>query len=220
MGLEHGGCGWPKRGTESYDMIYLASTSARRRVLLKKAGISFHLLKPDYAEDDTLKGIPSKVVRIHAFKKAQSCLGLVQNGIILAADTVVYLKGQIIGKPKNMRDARHMLGMLQGRWHVVYTGVAIFRIDHGKAVKKVVFFERTKVHIKKLTSKAINHYFKRVNPLDKAGAYAIQSSHGGIVQEIKGPLSNAIGLPIERVIKQLEVLAVFYPDSLLKTAKM
>ena len=183
-------------------MIYLASTSPRRKQLLKKAGLKFLILKPDYEEKGSLKAPPSKIVRIHAVKKGESCIGQVKDGIILAADTIVYFKGKIIGKPKNMKEARLILGKIQGEWHTVYTGVAILKVVSGRAVKKTVFFEKTRVRLKPLTPKGIANYFKKVNPLDKAGAYAIQSSHGGIVQEIEGLFSNAVGLPVEKILKK------------------
>ncbi len=184
-------------------MIYLASTSPRRKTLLKKAGITFRILKPAYEEDNDLKGPPSKIVQVHAVKKAESCREQVKDGTILAADTIVYLEGEMIGKPKNMKKARLMLGKLQGRCHSVYTGVAIFKIASGRIVKKTIFFEKTKVSLEGLTPKEIENYFKKVNPLDKAGAYAIQSRRGGIVQEVRGLFSNAVGLPIKKILKQL-----------------
>ncbi len=182
-------------------MIYLASTSPRRKTLLKKAGIVFCILKPSYREDNNLKGPPSKVVQVHAVKKAQSCREQVKDGTLLAADTIVYLEGEMIGKPKDLKKARLMLKKLQGRWHSVYTGVAIFKIASGRIVKKTIFFEKTQVRLVRLTPKGIENYFKKMNPLDKAGAYAIQSHRGGIVQEVRGLFSNAVGLPIEKVLK-------------------
>ena len=186
-------------------MIYLASTSPRRKVLLRKAGITFRVLKPGYEEDGGLNASPSKIVQIYAVKKAESCVRQVRDGTLLAADTIVYLEGEIIGKPKGVREARLMLGKLQGRWHSVYTGVTIFKIISGRVVKKTVFFEKTKVRLKKLTPSEIENYFKRVNPLDKAGAYAIQSPRGGIVQGVRGLFSNAVGLPVEKILKKLRV---------------
>ena len=184
-------------------MIYLASTSPRRKALLKNAGITFRLLKPAYEENHDLKGRPSQIVQVHAVRKAESCSARVKNGIILAADTLVYLEGNIIGKPKDMKQARLMLGTLQGRWHSVYTGVAIFKMTSGRMVKKIVFFEKTQVRLEALSPKGIERYFKNVNPLDKAGAYAIQSHRGGIVQDVRGLFSNAVGLPVEQVLPKL-----------------
>jgi len=184
-------------------MIYLASTSPRRKTLLRKAKVAFRILKPSHKEDDRLKGPPSRIVKIHAVKKAESCERQVKDGTILAADTIVYFQGEIIGKPKNMKKAHLMLTKLQGRWHTVYTGVALFRVASEKRVKKTVFVTKTKVRLRPLTPKGIKNYFKKVNPLDKAGAYAIQSPRGGIIQEVKGLFSNAVGLPIEKVLPKL-----------------
>ena len=186
-------------------MIYLASTSPRRKALIKKAGIRFRILRPDYEEASDLKGPPSRIVRIHAVKKAESCAEQVRNGTLLAADTIVYLKGEIIGKPKNRRDARRILKKLQGTRHSVYTGVAILKIVSGRIVRKNVFFEKTVIRLKAFTDGEIKSYLKKVNPLDKAGGYAIQSPHGGIVEEVKGLFSNAVGLPIEKVLRFLAV---------------
>lgn len=191
---------WPFGPNSGGGMIYLVSTSPRRKVLLKKAGVAFRILKPDYEENQDLKGTPSQIVKAHATGKAQSRRHQIKDGVLLSADTIVYLKGEIIGKPKNRKKAEIMLGKLQGRWHCVYTGVSIYKIAPGRVVKKTVFFEKTQVRLKALTAKGIKNYFKTVNPLDKAGAYAIQSPHGGIVQEVKGSFSNAVGLPMEKLL--------------------
>lgn len=102
-----------------------------------------------------------------------------------------------------MKKARLVLEKLQGRWHFVYTGVALLKMASGRIAKKTVFFEKTKVCLQKLTPGGIKNYFKKVTPLDKAGGYAIQSRRCGIVQEVRGSYSNAIGLPIEKVLVKL-----------------
>src|SRR3989338_4954805 len=194
--MEYGCDCRPKCGQESDVMICLASTSPRRKSLLKKAGLSFRVVALSYHEDKTIKASPIRLVCNHALGKAKSCVKKVKNGTILSADTFVYLHGKIFGKPKTKKDAVRMLGVLQGRRHFVYTGVAILKISDGKIKKRRIFTEKTQVWIKKLTLKGIRNYFKKVNPLDKAGAYAIQSCHGGIIQNVKGSFSNAVGLPI------------------------
>jgi len=203
VGLVDGSCGGSKCSEKFDFMIYLASTSPRRKQLLKKAGIRFRVLKPGYEEDDGLKAAPSRVVQVHAREKAKSCVKQVRDGIIIAADTMVYSQGEIMGKPKIMKAACTTLGKIQGRWHAVYTGVAIFEVVAGRVKKRTIFYEKTKVKIRSLSPQGIKNYFKKVNPLDKAGAYAIQSSHGGIVEDVKGLFSNAVGLPVESVVKQL-----------------
>lgn len=203
MGLEHRGCGRPERGPEPSLVIYLASISPRRKALLKKTGIRFRVLKPDYEEERGLKAPPYRIVQIHAVKKAESCAGKIKNGTLVAADTVVSLGGKIFGKPENLKEARLMLGSLQGRRQFVYTGVAIFKIQKGRVVKRTVFFDKTEVRLKRLSRKGIQNYFKKVNPLDKAGAYSLQARRPGLVRAIKGSFSNAVGLPIEKVLKFL-----------------
>jgi septum formation protein len=184
--------------------IYLASTSPRRKSLLKKAGIPFLVIRPPHKEDENLKASPSRLVRIHAAAKAASCVNQIKNGFVLSADTVVALKGKIFGKPRNMKEAHRMLARLQGCWQSVYTGVAIFKVRHGRAVKEIVFYEKTKILLKKMDSAEIFRYFKKVNPLDKAGACSIQSSRGGLLEKISGSFSNAVGLPVETLVKILK----------------
>jgi septum formation protein len=180
-------------------MIELASSSPRRRTLLREAGIRYRIVRPDYHER-TVPGLkPRALVRVHALGKALSAAAVRPHApLILAADTVVFFGGKIIGKPRNAADARRILGKLQGNWHDVWTGVALLRRDPNGRMKKTVFTEKTRVRIRKMDAAAIRAYFRRVNPLDKAGAYAIQSKHS-IVEEVRGSLTNAVGLPMERL---------------------
>lgn len=178
-------------------MIYLASTSPRRKKLLKETRKRFRVIPPIYDESSRFWPSPSRTVREHALGKALSVAPRVKNGIIISADTLVHCRGRVLGKPKNMRDAFRLLSFLSGRWHTVYTGVAVFRVRSGAVVRKKVFVKKTRIHIRPLTHAQIISYFKTVNPLDKAGAYALQSKSGSIVSEVRGSLTNAIGLPME-----------------------
>src|SRR3989338_836778 len=103
-------------------MIYLVSTSPRRKKLLREAGIRFRVLHPNYHEKPIPGLGPAALVKKYAFEKATSAISLVKDGTLLSADTIVYFKGRVIGKPKNRRDAVRILSKLQGRWHTVYTG--------------------------------------------------------------------------------------------------
>ena len=185
-------------------MIYLASTSPRRKQLLKEAGISFRVLRPDYHEKNIRGASPSKLVQVHAFQKAASASKKIKNGVVIGADTVVFFHGKIIGKPKNKAHAFRVLSLLQGKKHRVYTGVALLKISESRLAAKCVFVQKTAVRLQKMKPAQIARYFKRVNPLDKAGAYAIQSRHAGIVEKVEGSFSNAVGLPMEVVSRQLE----------------
>ena len=184
-------------------MIYLASTSPRRRKILKEMKVAFRALSPDYEEKGFSHSSPSRTVKDHALCKARSVAGKISEGIVIGCDTIVYFKKKIIGKPKNLKDAFRILGMLQGRRHSVYTGVAALCVKRSKIIKKIVFFEKTDVYLKKMGRKEIAGYFHKINPLDKAGAYAIQSRKHGIVAKVKGSFLNAVGLPAEHLSRLL-----------------
>ncbi|OIO36995.1 MAG: septum formation protein Maf [Candidatus Omnitrophica bacterium CG1_02_46_14] len=181
-------------------MIYLASTSPRRKRILKEFKIGFKAIKPNYEEKNHPRLLPGTLVRKHALAKAVSCLLKVKEGTILGVDTLVFCKNKIIGKPLNAKDAFKILNFLQGSWHTVYTGVAILKVQDHKIIQRRVLVEKTKVRLKPLDRSAIELYFKKISPLDKAGAYAIQTKKANIISEVKGSLYNAIGLPVERLM--------------------
>ena len=180
-------------------MLYLASASPRRARLLKEASIRFKVLISGYHERGGSRTGPARLVKKHAMGKALAASAKVREGNVLAADTVVYFRGKIIGKPARPAQAVSTLLSLQGRWHTVYTGVAFLRLKAGRIVQKNLFFEKTKVLLGALDEKGVRAYFRRVNPMDKAGSYAIQSGHGGLVKDVRGSFSNAVGLPMERL---------------------
>lgn len=183
-------------------MIYLASTSPRRRRLLNETRFRFKCVRPPYQE----KPIPGleakKLVCRHAEEKALSVCKQIKNGIIIGSDTVVALGKKVIGKPKNLKNASQTLRRLQNRWHWVYTGVCLLKIKNRKCVRRSVFCEKTAIRIRKMSQIEIQAYFKRINPLDKAGSYAIQSRYP-IVRGIRGSFTNAVGLPMEKLVKHL-----------------
>jgi septum formation protein len=180
-------------------MLILASTSPRRRALLKKMGVSFRVKKPAYQEDHFILLSPSRLVCKHALSKALSVAQNLNAGTVLGADTIVFCKGRILGKPANLNEAQKTLALLQGRWHTVYTGVAIVEARNKKVAKTAYFYEKTRVRLRRMDRVKIKDYFRAVNPLDKAGAYAIQSRSLSIVEKIEGSFSNAMGLPVERL---------------------
>jgi len=182
-------------------MLYLASVSPRRKKILRDLKISFRILKPDYDENDEEGQAPTLMVRTHALGKALSVAKRVQTGTILAADTTVFFQGDIIGKPRNYRHAFQILNSLQGKWHWVYTGVSVLWVKSGKIVRRKIFVEKTRICLKRMDSAEIKKYLQKIHPLDKAGAYAIQSKRLSIVEKVHGSFSNAVGLPIERIRK-------------------
>ncbi len=187
-------------------MIYLASTSPRRKELLKQKRIQFKIIEPDYHESNRQNLGPVQLVKKHAFEKGKSCVPQIKNGIILSADTIVYIDGRIVGKPRNLKNAFRILKELQNRWHRVYTGVAILEVHSGKITRKKIFSESTRVKLKSMSDEDIKRYFKKTNPMDKAGAYAIQSKRTNIIRDVKGSLTNAIGLPMETLLKKIKGL--------------
>jgi len=204
MGLEQRLSGRRKYREEScMNKIYLASSSPRRKKILRKLNISFKVIVPHYKERHLSGLSPAQLVKAHAVGKAASSVKKIREGIIISADTIVYFQRRVIGKPGNIREAFKILESLQSRWHEVYTGVALFKIKSGSVVKKIIFFEKTGVLLKKMTRPDIERYFKKINPLDKAGAYAIQSKQSKIIKKIKGSFSNVAGFPKEKFIKAL-----------------
>ncbi len=185
-------------------MIYLASKSPRRKKILRDLGIAFEVLAPHYHEK-VMRGVaPGRLVRSHALGKALSAVPMVGSGTILSADTIVYFKNRVIGKPRNMKEAVKTLEALQGQWHQVYSGVAVLKVSGGRIISRRVFAEKTGIRLKAMKQGAIVSYFKRVSPLDKAGAYAIQSKRMSIVQGVKGSFYNAVGLPVESLRRELK----------------
>lgn len=180
------------------DFIYLASKSPRRRVILKQAGIPFRVVRSRYREE-TLGGSPEKVCLRHAVGKARKAVLSGKARWVLAADTIVVCRGQILGKPGDLREAAQMLGKISGRWHSVFTAVAILDLRSGRMRTAV---SKTKVLVKRLSPEAISGYLRKVHALDKAGAYGIQEKPA-IVDEIRGSYSNVVGLPVETVRKML-----------------
>ena len=186
--------------------IILASGSPRRFELLKDAGFEPVVVKP-CCEEKILPGLkPSKIVESLAEQKGKSVIN--SNNYtkfpIIAADTVVALENEVIGKPKDRADAERILLELSGKTHQVYTGVAIFY--QGKAS---VFSVKTDVEFKTLSKHEIDSYCDTDEPYDKAGAYAIQGKASFMVKQINGSYTNVVGLPVCEVTEQLQELGVF-----------
>lgn len=173
--------------------IILASASPRRKELLELIGLQFKVDPGDYKEDMNLKLSPHGLARALSLEKAKSVAGKYNNAIIIAADTFVIIRGQLLGKPHTEEEARRMLVLLDSATHSVITGFTILDTDTGKKISRSV---ETKVTFKKLTEKDIDAYVKTKEPLGKAGAYAIQGLGSILVKRIEGDYFNVIGLPL------------------------
>lgn len=183
-------------------MVYLASKSPRRRSLLKKMRVRFRVVSSRYREEK-LRGVrPKNVALRHAIGKVQGAIVPSCARFILGADTIVCCRGRILGKPGTRKEALRMLGLLSGRVHDVCTGVALLDRREGKIWAEV---SKTGVYIERLSRERMLQYIGKVNPFDKAGAYAIQE-RPKIVSRIRGSYSNVIGLPVEVVGQMLKRL--------------
>jgi septum formation protein len=172
--------------------IILASRSPRRKELLKAAGVPF-LAHPVATEEVEYPGEPDRTAAVNSEAKAAEARGLFPERVILAADTVVCL-GRILGKPADLNEARVMLSHLSGRSHFVHTAVTVTVPTRGLSETRVAV---SRVKMKDLGPGTIEKYLRLVDPLDKAGGYAIQEEGEMLIRGISGSLTNIIGLPLE-----------------------
>jgi len=180
--------------------LILASKSPRRRELLKKLGKKFCVEASDYKEEKHLPYAPQKLACYLAFKKAEAVARLHSpDDIVIGADTLGVLNGEILGKPHTPIAAEKMLKKISGKTLDIVSGVAV--IQGGKVVKKTVI---TRVKIKPLISTEIKKYVATGEPLDKAAAFAIQGKGAFIVGKITGDYDNVVGLPIKALKEALK----------------
>jgi septum formation protein len=180
--------------------LVFASASPRRRDLLGGAGFEV-IIRPADVEELTGGLSPRDLVLANAEMKALSVAAVTAGDLVLGADTVVVLDGEILGKPRDLAHAAEMLARLGGRVHEVLTGVCLLR---GGAVSRCSFVESTRVSFRALDRAMIADYLDDIDPLDKAGAYAAQEDRGRLIERIEGSLENVIGLPVARVLEAIE----------------
>ncbi|MEM1157039.1 MAG: Maf family protein [Verrucomicrobiota bacterium] len=179
--------------------LILASSSPRRSHLLREAGILFRAISPDVDElsaETNPELPPHELAKINARMKAEAVAEQHTGSLVLAADTVVYCSGQILGKPLDPQDAERMLTLLAGNTHEVITAV-IWLNHRANSVKE--FIGRTWVTFKPLELGQIREYMVQVHVMDKAGSYALQDRGEDIIERIEGSRTNVIGLPMEPV---------------------
>jgi len=181
--------------------IILASKSPRRKYLLEQAGLNFSVIVSNIDESQfSLDLLPSDYVKKISMAKAQNIGDKYPDKWILAADTIVYINGKILGKPSSKKHASEMLNQLQNTVHQVVTGYTILNINNDINITENVI---TDVFFKKLTDKEIKWYLQTNEPYDKAGSYAIQGLGTFLVKSIKGSYTNVVGLPVCEVIEAL-----------------
>ncbi len=184
--------------------LILASASPRRAELLRQLGLHFQVVPSEAGEFAHEHLSPLELCQLNAHRKARAVAKKCPDALVLAADTLVFLHDEILGKPADLGDAQRMLGRLQGRVHQVVTGVVLI---HLRAHRERVFAVSTDVRFRALAPEQIQSYLTKVNPLDKAGAYAIQEHGELIVEEISGSYGNVVGLPVERLQDELNAWA-------------
>ena len=195
--------------------IVLASTSPRRISLLRQTAMRFTVVTP--VEDEaSAKPDPKERVMDNALAKARSVLGNVEEGLIVGADTVVYIDEKILGKPSSEDEARRMMETLSGRVHRVFTGLAVIDAESGR---EDVSCEETQVHLMKLSAEEISRYIESGEPMGKAGAYAIQGLGAVFVDRVVGCFHNVVGLPLSLLWKMIRDMG-YDPFSLIEWANL
>jgi septum formation protein len=180
----------------------LASASPRRVELLRQILADFEVVPGEVSEIHDEQLTAWEMAQVNAYRKARAVAKKFPDTTVLGADTLVYLdrEARLYGKPVNPADAARMLSELQGKTHAVITGVCLL---HLRGHKQRVFAEWTDVRFHPLSAAQIKEYLQLMNPLDKAGAYAIQEYGERVVAEISGSYSNVVGLPVEKVREEL-----------------
>ena len=187
-----------------YPPLTLASQSPRRKVLLRQIGLTFSVRISAVPETMLDHETPEHNAKRIALSKALKVAKSVKRGIVIGADTIVVLKGRILGKPRSRSEAKLMLRSLSGRMHTVYTAFALVDVEYGK---HVVDIEKTKVWFRKLSESEIVEYVASGSPMDKAGAYGIQDDYGAVfVERVEGCFYNVVGFPLTRFYKALGVM--------------
>ncbi|MDF2951707.1 MAG: maf protein [Anaerocolumna sp.] len=192
--------------------VILASGSPRRSEILEQVGIEFSVISSAIEEIST-KNIPEEIVLELATMKAKDVAGQISEAsIIIGADTMVALNGQVMGKPKDEEDAKDMLRKIQGKKHQVYTGVCVIikeinrernKKTEQESEKIISFTEKTEVWVYPMTEEQIEAYVRTGEPVDKAGAYGIQGKFAAHIEKIEGDYFNIVGFPVARFYQTL-----------------
>jgi len=170
---------------------------------MQEIGLKFEVIPSQVDEGDISADSPEELVMRLAHAKAADVAGRIKSGIVIGADTIVVSGGQILGKPVDSVDAAKMLRALSGREHQVYSGVAVIDAADGRSLTD---YEVTEVRFRQLPEAAIQRYVATGEPMDKAGAYAIQGFASKFIDRIEGDYFNVVGLPVALVYKHLKEL--------------
>jgi septum formation protein len=184
----------PERETR----IILASASPRRADMLETLGVEFETAPSSVNERPHANEAPADYIIRLARAKVIDIARKRDSGLVIGADTIVVVDGKLLGKPEDRADAEHMLRQLSGRWHAVMTGVALYEAG---TKREVVDYDKTLVRFAQISDREIDWYLDSGEPMDKAGAYAIQGKGSIFVEEIAGNYHNVVGLPIPLIYR-------------------
>lgn len=191
--------------------IVLASSSPRRKQLLEQLGIKFAVMAAEVPEIPRAGASPEEEAERIAWEKAHEVAQKVEDdAVVIAADTMVVIDSQILGKPSSAEEAENMLKTLAGRWHKVITGWCVIR-------RRDNFLRRSrtesKVFIRELSDDFVKAYVRSGEPMDKAGAYAAQGIGACMISRIEGSYTNVVGLPLAEIVSVLEEIGAIRPAS-------
>ena len=181
--------------------LILASASPRRAELLRLLDIEFRVVPSEASELHDDQFTASEIAQLNAYRKARAVAKKFPDALVIGSDTLVYLGTKLFGKPASQEEAYRMLKELAGQMHQVVTGICLM---HLRSHRERTFSDITEVRFRPLKPAHIQHYLAQMNPLDKAGAYAIQDGGELIIEEISGSFSNVVGLPVERLRQELK----------------
>lgn len=185
--------------------IYLASASPRRRELMEQMGLPFTVIINEVDESISESLPPGRLVEVLSERKARKVADRQERGLVIGADTVVVWRERVLGKPRDRREALSMLECLQGDEHSVYSGLAVINAETGTTH---VSHEHTRVFFRRAERKELEMYIETGEPLDKAGAYAVQGLGAVFVSKVEGCYSNVVGLPLNRLARVLKEFGV------------
>lgn len=187
--------------------IILASNSPRRRELLHQIFDSFDVIKSNFNEEVVDEKNPEELVKVLSSKKAEEVFDKIESNeselLVIGGDTLVYFDGQVLGKPKDEKDAYNTLKKLQGNKNEVYSAFTVILKKDGKIIKETVL-SKSIVTMKAMTDEEIEEYIKTGEPMDKAGSYAVQGIGNKFIDNIEGSYNSVVGLDIEKLKEVLE----------------
>ncbi len=194
------------RGVLLMKKIILASGSKQRRRLLKLLGLKFSVIPSRVEEKTEIVSTCAALVKQNALLKAMDVASRLKEGIVIGADSVVYMGNKkIIGKPSTKEEAKQILRALSSSPQWVYTGIAVIDVEQKE---RLIDYEKTKVFMNPLTDEEIDSYHSRVPPFEKAGGFDIEGLGSIFIYRIEGCYTNVIGLPMARLVKMLKKMGI------------